>query len=99
MGDNSVAWQLQDSGSSSEIDVFWEKSGEYTISLDVVDDNSIRSAEEVRWIKVNNIEPTIEITSTNSTIGESMPITLTGEDSESPSDIDSLDTCRDIAPS
>ena len=99
MGDNSVAWQLQDSGSSSEIDVSWEKSGEYTISLDVVDDNSVRSPEEVRWIKVNNIEPTIEITSTISTVGEGMPITLTGEASDSPSDIDSLITCWDIDPS
>ena len=99
MEDNSVAWQLQDSGSSSEIDVSWELSGEYTISLDVVDDNSIRSPEEVRWIKVNNVEPTAEITSTISTVGESMPITLTGEVSDTPSDIETLISCWDIDPS
>ena len=45
------------------------------------------------------IEPTIEITSTISTVGEGMPITLTGEASDSPSDIDSLITCWDIDPS
>jgi len=99
MEDNSVAWQLQDSGAMSEIEVSWGLSGEYTISLDVRDDNSIRSPEEVRWIKVNNIEPTVEITSSGNSIGESMPITLTGMASDTPSDIDSLIVCWDINPS
>ncbi|HJM44630.1 MAG TPA: CARDB domain-containing protein, partial [Candidatus Poseidoniaceae archaeon] len=99
MEDNSVAWQVQDSGSTSEILVYWELSGEYTISLDVFDDNSARSPEEVRWIKINNVEPIVEITSTGNSIGESMPLTLTGEASDTPSDIESLVICWDVDPS
>jgi hypothetical protein len=99
MGDNSVAWQIQDTGSISEIHVWWELSGEYTISSDVLDDDSIRSPEEVKWIKVNNVNPTAEITSTEHTVGESMPITLTGSASDTSSDIDSLIICWDVNPS
>ena len=99
MEDNSVAWQVQDVGSISEIDVSWTLSGEYTISLDVLDDNSARSPEEVRWIKVNNVEPTVEITSLITTIGESMPLTLTGLASDTESDIETLVICWDVDPS
>jgi len=99
MGDNSVAWQIQDTGSTSEIHVEWEFAGEYTISLDVLDDDSIRSPEEVKWVKVNNVNPTVKITSTENDVAEGMPITLTGKASDTPSDIYSLVTCWDVDPS
>ncbi len=99
MGDNSVAWQIQDSGSMSEIPVSWSLSGEYTISVDVLDDDSMRSPEEVKWIKVNNVMPHVEITSTQITVGESMPLTLTGEASDTSSDRGLLVRCWDIDPS
>ena len=99
MEDNSVAWQYQEVGSESIIDVYWEKSGEYTISLDVADDNSMRSPEEVRWIKVQNVEPEVEILSEISVVGESMPITLNGKATDTQSDIESLISCWDIDPS
>ncbi|RAH14211.1 MAG: hypothetical protein CMB56_006060 [Methanobacteriota archaeon] len=99
MEDNSVAWQLQDIGSESTVEVIWPLSGEYTISSDVADDNSMRSPEEVRWIKVQNVEPVVEITSEISDAGESMPITLSGISTDTESDLELLISCWDIDPS
>jgi hypothetical protein len=89
-------WYLETVGPSSEIQVTWQESGGHIIAMEVIDDDGESSGVVNGWVEVKNVAPTVEQFSTLLPVGEDRVLELTGEYSDTSSDLDSLRVCWDV---
>lgn len=93
--DRNPSWLESNVGSDSEIDVIWSSSGRHTIGLEVVDDNGL-SMVTTGQVNVINVPPTSVQFGAQLPVGEDRIFELTGQYSDTPSDMDTLQACWDI---
>ena len=89
-------WYLETVGSNSEIQVSWEQSGGHIMAMEVIDNDGQSSGIVNGWVEVKNVPPTVESFSTLLPVGEDRVLELTGEFSDTSSDLDSLQVCWDV---
>lgn len=94
--DVDPAWTVETTGVTSEIDVSWTTSGTHIIAMEAVDDDGESSGVVNGWVEVMNVPPTVEPIGTQLPVGEDRDFTVTGEFSDTTSDLDSLQICWDV---
>jgi len=94
--DIDPSWYLETVGSNSEIQVSWEQSGGHIMAMEVIDNDGQSSGIVNGWVEVKNVPPTVESFSTLLPVGEDRVLELTGEFSDTSSDLDSLQVCWDV---
>ncbi len=86
------------SGRVSNFPMMWSTSGLHTIRLEVSDEDGESSTINERWVNVRNVPPVIEPLVSILPIAEGQSITITGNATDTPSDIASLVRCWDVDP-
>ena len=86
------------SGRVSNFPMMWSTSGLHTIRLEVSDADGESSTINERWVNVRNVPPVIEPLVSILPIAEGQSITITGNATDTPSDIASLVRCWDVDP-
>ena len=85
-------------GRVTQFDMNWQTSGLHTIKLDVSDDDGAISSTNERWVNIRNIPPVVQPLDSVLPIAEGQSITITGNSTDTLSDIPSLIKCWDIDP-
>ena len=85
-------------GRVTQFDMNWQTSGLHTIRLDVSDDDGAISSTNERWVNIRNIPPVVQPLDSVLPIAEGQSITITGNSTDTLSDIPSLIKCWDIDP-
>ena len=86
------------SGRVSNFPMMWSTSGLHTIRLEVSDEDGESSTINERWVNVRNVPPVIEPLVSILPIAEGQSITITGNATDTPSDVASLVRCWDVDP-
>ena len=87
---------FQTTGENSSIDHHWTESGTHVIAMEVVDDDGATSGVVNAWVTVANVPPTVADITRPFPVGEDMDVTLTGEYSDTESDLEGLTVCWDV---
>ena len=85
-------------GRITEFDMSWQTSGLHTIRLDVTDDDGATSSTNERWVNIRNVPPVVQPLDTILPIAEGQSITITGNSTDTHSDLPSLIKCWDVDP-
>ena len=76
----------------------WQTSGLHTIRLDVTDNDGATSSTNERWVNIRNVPPVVQPLDTILPIAEGQSVTITGNSTDTPSDLPSLTKCWDVDP-
>ena len=85
-------------GRVTEFEMDWETSGLHTIRLDVTDDDGATSATNERWVNIRNVPPIVQPLDSVLPIAEGQSITITGNSTDTKSDLPTLVKCWDVDP-
>ena len=85
-------------GRVSEFDMMWETSGLHRMRLEVRDSEGASSGTYERWVSVANVPPIVQPLEEVLPLAEGEEIRLTGNATDTPSDLDSLIRCWDVDP-
>ena len=85
-------------GRVTEFDMSWQTSGLHTIRLDVTDNDGATSSTNERWVNIRNVPPVVQPLDTILPIAEGQSVTITGNSTDTPSDLPSLTKCWDVDP-
>ncbi len=85
-------------GRVTEFDMSWQTSGLHTIRLDVTDDDGAISSTNERWVNIRNVPPVVQPLDSILPIAEGQSITITGNSTDTVSDLPSLTKCWDVDP-
>ncbi|MEC7255206.1 MAG: hypothetical protein VXV76_01200 [Candidatus Thermoplasmatota archaeon] len=85
-------------GRVTEFEMSWQTSGLHTIRLDVTDDDGATSTTNERWVNIRNVPPVVQPLDSILPIAEGQSITITGNSTDTPSDLASLNKCWDVDP-
>ena len=85
-------------GRVTEFDMSWQTSGLHTIRLDVTDDDGATSSTNERWVNIRNVPPIVQPLDSILPIAEGQTITITGNSTDTQSDLASLVKCWDVDP-
>ena len=86
-------------GRTSEYAMTWYEAGLHKMRLEVADSEGASSGVEERWVNVRNVPPVIMPIDSVLPIAEGQSISLSGQASDTPSDLNGLVRCWDIDPS
>ena len=85
-------------GRVTEFDMSWQTAGLHTIRLDVTDDDGATSSTNERWVNIRNVPPVVQPLDSILPIAEGQSITITGNSTDTQSDVNSLVKCWDVDP-
>ena len=85
-------------GRVTQFEMSWQTAGLHTIRLDVTDSDGATSTTNERWVNIQNVPPVIQPLKSVLPLAEGQTITLTGNSTDTISDISSLKKCWDIDP-
>ena len=85
-------------GRTSDFAMQWDTAGLHTVRLEVSDSEGEASQIEERWINIRNVPPVIEPLVSLLPVAEGQMITIEGNSTDTPSDLDTLSKCWDIDP-
>ena len=85
-------------GRVTEFDMSWQTSGLHTIRLDATDNDGATSSTNERWVNIRNVPPVVQPLDTILPIAEGQSVTITGNSTDTPSDLPSLTKCWDVDP-
>jgi hypothetical protein len=98
--DLHYSWDLghEEDGRESRLMQTWTESGLHTFTVLSSDSEGADSGVIERWVNVRNVVPTITPLLDNLPIAEGQSITLIGNATDTPSDVESLQMCWDVDP-
>jgi hypothetical protein len=85
-------------GRVTQYEMSWQTSGLHTIRLDVTDSDGATSNTNERWVNIRNVPPVIQPLDSVLPLAEGQSITITGNSTDTTSDISSLVKCWDVDP-
>ena len=86
-------------GRTSEFEMVWLEAGLHKMRLEVTDSEGASSGIEERWVSVQNVAPIIEPIPPVLPVAEGQSISVSGQSTDTASDVSTLVRCWDIDPS